>query len=118
MTLHIVVAEDDTIVLHFLGRAIQRIKPKATISSVDNGLDALTIMQSQGCDLIISDNQMPSMSGLDLLSAIRHTSAVPFIMLSADKTTKLQAVAAGVTLFLAKPIDFATLRDAVLHCLP
>lgn len=118
MTLHIVVAEDDTIVLHFLGRAVQRIKPAASISAVGNGLDALAIVQRHGCDLIISDNQMPSMSGLDLLNAVRHTSAVPFIMVSADKTMKLHAIAAGVTLFLSKPIDFATLSDAVLRCLP
>ena len=67
---------------------------------------------------MLSDHRMPQMSGLELLSALRQFSSVPFIMLSADILIAPQAYAAGVTEFLEKPMSLQTLRAAVLRYLP
>jgi CheY-like chemotaxis protein len=115
---HIIVTEDEADVLHFLERALERIKPGARISTATNGAEALAIFQQHGCDLLISDHRMPQMSGLDLLIAVRSLSPVPFIMISADTMIGPRAHAAGVTEFLEKPIGLSVLRDAVLRCLP
>ena len=66
--------------------------------------------------LILSDINMPGMSGLELLpkaKALRPD--VPVIMITAygDAETKRKALERGAEAFLTKPIDFATLRSEI-----
>jgi CheY-like chemotaxis protein len=66
--------------------------------------------------LILSDINMPGMSGLELLpkaKAVRPD--VPIIMITAygDAETKRQALEQGAEALLAKPIDFGTLRSEI-----
>jgi len=66
--------------------------------------------------LILSDINMPGMSGLELLpkaKALRPD--VPIIMITAygDAETKRQAVERGAEALLTKPIDFGTLRSEI-----
>jgi CheY-like chemotaxis protein len=66
--------------------------------------------------LILSDINMPGMSGLELLpkaKAIRPD--VPVIMITAygDAETKCRALENGAEALLTKPIDFATLRNEI-----
>lgn len=114
----ILIVEDEVDVLGFLRRAIERIVPGATLLTASNGREALALFQQQPCDLVISDHRMPLMSGLELLVALRQTSAVPFLMITADTVIAPQARAAGVTEFLDKPVSLNALRAAVLRCLP
>jgi CheY-like chemotaxis protein len=66
--------------------------------------------------LILSDINMPGMSGLELLpkaKALRPD--VPVIMITAygDAETKRKALERGAEALLTKPIDFAALRTAI-----
>jgi CheY-like chemotaxis protein len=66
--------------------------------------------------LILSDVNMPEMSGLDFLpkaKAVRPD--VPVIMITAygDAETKRKALERGADTLLTKPIDFAILRDEI-----
>jgi CheY-like chemotaxis protein len=66
--------------------------------------------------LILSDINMPGMSGLELLpkaKALRPD--VPVIMITAygDAETKRKALEGGAEALLTKPIDFVTLRDEI-----
>ena len=66
--------------------------------------------------LILSDINMPGMSGLELLpkaKALRPD--VPVIMITAygDAETKRKALGNGAEALLTKPIDFATLRNEI-----
>ena len=66
--------------------------------------------------LILSDINMPGMSGLELLpkaKALRPN--VPVIMITAygDAETKRNALEKGAEALLTKPIDFATLRNEI-----
>jgi CheY-like chemotaxis protein len=66
--------------------------------------------------LILSDINMPGMSGLELLpkaKALRPD--VPVIMITAygDAETKRKALESGAEALLTKPIDFATLRNEI-----
>ena len=70
----------------------------------------------QSLILILSDINMPGMSGLELLpkaKALRPD--VPIIMITAygDAETKRQALARGAETLLTKPIDFGTLRSEI-----
>jgi CheY-like chemotaxis protein len=66
--------------------------------------------------LILSDINMPGMTGLDLLpkaKALRPD--VPVIMITAygDAETKRKALEKGAETLLTKPIDFASLRNEI-----
>ena len=66
--------------------------------------------------LILSDINMPGMSGLELLPKAKAARPdVPVIMITAygDAETKRRALEAGAEALLTKPIDFATLRSEI-----
>ena len=81
----------------------------AAIDRIENAAEASLI-------LILSDINMPGMSGLELLpkaKALRPD--VPVIMITAygDAETKRKALENGAEALLTKPIDFITLRSEI-----
>ncbi|MVT52663.1 response regulator [Bradyrhizobium yuanmingense] len=66
--------------------------------------------------LILSDINMPGMSGLEMLPIVRSARPdVPVIMITAygDAETKRKALEKGAADLLTKPIDFAALRQEI-----
>ena len=66
--------------------------------------------------LILSDINMPGMTGLEMLPRVREIRPdVPVIMVTAygDAETKLKAMAGGAAGLLTKPIDFGLLREEI-----
>jgi len=71
---------------------------------------------SQSLILILSDINMPGMSGLELLPKAKTLRPdVPIIMITAygDAETKRKALENGAAALLTKPIDFGTLRSEI-----
>jgi CheY-like chemotaxis protein len=84
--------------------------------SGDMALQRITDAADVSIILILSDINMPGMSGLELLpkaKAIRPN--VPIIMITAygDAETKRKALENGAEALLTKPIDFETLRSEI-----
>jgi CheY-like chemotaxis protein len=80
--------------------ALQRISAAETVSLI----------------LILSDINMPGMSGLELLPKARAARPdVPIIMITAygDADTKRKALEGGAVALLTKPIDFVLLRNEI-----
>lgn len=72
----------------------------------------------QGFDLVISDWQMPRMSGVDLLRTLRSfapTRTLPFLMVTAkgDQVNVSEAARAGVTEYVVKPFNAAQLGEKI-----
>ena len=66
--------------------------------------------------LILSDINMPGMSGLEMLPRVRELRPdVPVIMITAygDPETRRKAIEGGATGLLTKPIDFVLLRQEI-----
>jgi CheY-like chemotaxis protein len=66
--------------------------------------------------LILSDINMPGMSGLEMLPRVRaERPEVPVIMITAygDAETRRKAIECGAAGLLTKPIDFVLLRDEI-----
>jgi len=79
-------------------------------------LQRITNAGDESLILILSDINMPGMSGLELLpkaKAVRPD--VPIIMITAygDAETRRQALENGAEALLTKPIDFGTLRSVI-----
>ncbi len=71
---------------------------------------AMELIGNQNPDVILTDLNMPEVSGFDILKVIRahvRHQHIPVIVLTSadDATTKLQALQLGATDFLAKPVD-------------
>jgi CheY-like chemotaxis protein len=84
--------------------------------SADAALGRITDAHDVTLILILSDINMPGVSGLDLLpraKAVRPD--VPIIMITAygDPETERKALASGAEGLLTKPIDFARLRSEI-----
>ena len=84
--------------------------------SASTALARIANAVDQSLILILSDINMPGMSGLELLpkaKAIRPD--VPIIMITAygDAETKRRALESGAEELLTKPIDFGTLRNEI-----
>ncbi len=86
---------------------------------VSNGSEALKWLDTQKADLIISDNQMPVLTGLEFIEQIRPTekgpAPPPIILLSGnlDHEDKSRARKAGVFAVLDKPCNFSEFLSMV-----
>src|SRR3954470_203160 len=66
--------------------------------------------------LILSDINMPGMTGLEMLPKVKaERPNVPVIMITAygDEATKAKAIALGAVGLLTKPVDFGSLRHEI-----
>ena len=86
------------------------------ISEADDGTTALEQLKSGHFDLIISDWNMPKMTGLDLLKNVRSSDGlkdVPFLMVTAEaqKQNVIDAVQAGVTNYVVKPFTAEAISE-------
>ncbi|MET4106943.1 response regulator [Hymenobacter sp. UYP22] len=96
-----------------------------TFSFAYSGEEALDYLHGHASEvvLILSDINMPGMSGLELLRHIRQEYNAPpplppqVMMITAygDDASRQQALALGANDFLAKPVDFAALKEKLLH---
>lgn len=86
------------------------------ILEADDGTTALGVLKENKIDLIISDWNMPQMSGLDFLKTVRNgesTRDIPFVMVTAEaqKDNVLQAVQAGVSNYIVKPFTADAVKE-------
>jgi CheY-like chemotaxis protein len=84
--------------------------------SASMALQRITDAGDQSLILILSDINMPGMSGLELLPKAKAMRPdVPIIMVTAygDAETKRKALENGAEALLTKPIDFGTLRGEI-----
>lgn len=90
-----------------------------TIDQATNGTDALRRLQSRSYDLMISDTEMPGMTGADLIRAVRaddKLKVLPVILMlavGAGKQDVLNAVALGISGFIIKPFRPEQLRAQI-----
>jgi CheY-like chemotaxis protein len=84
--------------------------------SAQTALQRITDAGDRSLILILSDINMPGMSGLELLPKAKAARPdVPIIMITAygDAETKRQAFESGAEALLTKPIDFGILRSEI-----
>ncbi|MGH9102557.1 MAG: response regulator [Acidimicrobiales bacterium] len=80
------------------------------VVELDNGPDALDRLREGDIEMVLSDWNMPGMSGLELLQAIRHEGCdVPFGFVTSEsaESTHLQALEAGAAFVVTKPFTGA-----------
>lgn len=87
-------------------------------SEADDGQTALPVLQSQKIDFLVTDWNMPGMTGIELLKAVRADDKLkdlPVLMVTAEakRDQIVEAAQAGVNGYIIKPFTAATLKEKI-----
>ncbi len=113
--LSVLVADDNPTNREVLGRILER--AGHGVSLVADGDQALDALEAGQYDIVLLDRNMPGLSGLETLQAIRLMTRgrerLPVVMLSADVTleAKRECLEAGADSFVPKPVEALRLLD-------
>lgn len=120
-TKRLLVVDDELSITKLLKALLTRAKYQVvTCNSGDEALRSLA--QGKAFDLLITDSIMPVMSGIDLVKTVRGNPTfqeIPILMLTrkGERADVQNALEAGVTDYVLKPIDEHLLIDKVAHTL-
>ncbi|HEX7763671.1 MAG TPA: response regulator [Cellvibrio sp.] len=118
MAIRILVVDDATFIRDMIKKQLRDKIPGVEILDAPDGNRALAQLKNQSVDLILSDWEMPNMTGAELLTAVRampNAGAVPFIMISSrgDRSHIVKAIQLGVSDYLSKPFSAEELLKKV-----
>lgn len=110
MAIRILVAEDEENIRLALKTIVGKHLPCDEVVSCEHGQAAWEKLQAETFAMVISDWNMPQMTGFELLEAMRNddkTRHIPMLLLTArsDKTSVINALQAGVSDYVTKPFD-------------
>ncbi|HLC03761.1 MAG TPA: ATP-binding protein [Anaerolineales bacterium] len=111
----ILVVDDNSEICRFLDESV--LTPAGYIvRSVGDGMSAFTLAREIEPNLVITDNQMPGLTGIDLIRRLRQDMPqLPVILITADGSESLavEALRAGAVDYLTKPFEAELLLAAV-----
>lgn len=113
----VLIVDDDTSAREALSLVLE--SQNIQCAEVGNGSEALEWLASNQADLIISDNQMPGLTGLDFIDQIQlhqqpaNTSPVILLSGNLNEKDKARALKAGVFAILDKPCNFSEFLSMV-----
>lgn len=117
----ILIVDDEPSVCFLLKEELSELK-QFTISTVNDGADAINHLQKQPIDVVLLDVRMPRMNGLEVLKYIKENHpTIQVIMLTnyAEVKTAIEATKLGAYDFVSKPYNreelLATVNRAVEH---
>src|SRR5699024_4995990 len=89
------------------------------VFDVDNGEEALKILEKEEINLVLCDIKMHKMDGMEVLVAAKKMSETPFVMISGHGNieTAIEATKNGANDFLEKPLDLNRLLITVRNAL-
>lgn len=114
---------DDFLTMRRIVRKILRDLDFQNIIEAEDGTAALDVLKTTKIDLIVSDWNMPKMTGLELLKEVRNSEQfkdTPFLMVTAEaqKENIVEAVKAKVSNYIVKPFTAATLEEKLAKIVP
>jgi len=112
----IVVADDSISVRKFVGRMLEKNGYRVKLAA--DGLEAAELILQHGCHLVITDLEMPRMTGYELMAQLRQspgTRRIPVLVVTsrAGEKHRNRAVKEGAAAFLTKPVQEDQLITAV-----
>lgn len=116
-SLSILYVEDEKMIRDTIFKFLHRRFRKLYIA--ENGQEGLVLYHKYHPDIVITDIQMPVMSGLEMAKQIRKNNVqTPIIMTSAHNKSDvlLEAIEMNINSFLLKPIDITELLDRINRC--
>ncbi len=112
----IVIADDSISVRKFVGRMLEKNGYRVKLAA--DGLEAAELVTQHGCHLVITDLEMPRMTGYELMAQLRQspsTKRIPVMVVTSRAGAKHRdrAMKEGASAFLTKPVQEDQLLAAV-----
>lgn len=117
LNIRVLVVDDFATMRRIVKNILTQLGYKSVVEA-DDGTTAVNVLKQEKIDLIISDWNMPKMTGLDLLKSVRANpewASIPFIMVTAEaqQDNIILAVKAKVSQYIVKPFTADTLGEKI-----
>ena len=106
----VMVVDDSRIMRNIVRNTFELLKIPVQYLEAGDGNQALKLLSGNKIDLILLDWNMPNLSGIDFLKKVRSMDEykkIPIIMVTSEaaRLSVIEAVKAGVTSYITKPIN-------------
>ena len=117
LSIKILIVDDMSTMRRIVKNALKQIG-FSNMEEAEDGTSALAKLRAEAFNFVISDWNMPNMTGLDLLKTIRGDAAlkgIPVLMVTAEAKQEniVEAVQAGVSNYIVKPFTAETLKEKI-----
>lgn len=111
--IRVVIAEDQGMVLGALAALLELEGDIGVVAQANNGQEALELVQREKPDVLVTDIEMPVMTGLELAKSVRGQTKVVIVTTFARSGYLRRALEAGVVGYLLKDAPAKDLADAL-----
>ena len=121
--LRVLIVDDSSVMRKIVDRSLRQAGLEITeVLEAGNGAEALAHVQETRVDLIMSDINMPTMDGLELvrqLQGVDNAKGVPIVMVTteAGESQVVQALSSGARGYIRKPFSPDQIRERVIPLL-
>ncbi|MCL4151314.1 UNVERIFIED_CONTAM: hypothetical protein GTU68_022441 [Idotea baltica] len=112
----ILVVDDSPVMRKLVTRSIRQAGYDADIVEAEDGVHGLAVADAEQPNVILADWNMPNMTGIEMLRALRaggNRVPVGFVTSESTMEIRVEAQQAGASFFLSKPIDSDQLEVAL-----
>ena len=107
---NVLVVDDSRLMRTLVKTAFRESRIEASFYEASNGIEALKLLSEHSINLVLLDWNMPQLSGLEFLKEVRSQEIyikLPIIMITSEaaRYNVVEAIKAGVTSYLIKPLD-------------
>jgi len=118
----VLIIDDQSTGRTILKQVIQQVADNIIVTVFANPQEALIWLDLNDADLIVTDYRMPEMNGVQFIQQVRHKEQhqhVPIMMITvvSEKEVRYEALEAGATAFLSRPIDQIECRTSCRNLL-
>ncbi len=120
--LTVMVVDDFSTMRRIIRKILKDLEFKEVIEA-ENGAEAFELLKTNKVDVIVSDWNMPTMTGLELLKRVRadeRLKGLPFLLVTAEaqKENIIEAIQAKVSNYVVKPFTPAALAEKLAKIIP
>ncbi len=119
MGFKVLIVDDSAVMRKIVLRALQQIGlPMDSVVEVGDGQEALTALEANPIDLVLSDINMPNMDGLQFIKAMNEkglSARIPVIMITTEgsESKVMEAIQFGAKGYIKKPFSADQLQERV-----
>jgi two-component system chemotaxis response regulator CheY len=114
--MRVVVADDSRVMRQIVIRTLRQAGYVWEITEASDGAESLQLAQDLDPDLVLSDWNMPELTGIEMLRAMRAQGLdIPLGFITSEGSAEMreQADAAGALFLIAKPFSAETFRETI-----
>ena len=121
--LRVLIVDDSSVMRKIVQRSLRQAGLQLKeVFEARNGVEALARMKETRVDLILTDINMPTMDGLELvrqLQAVENAKGVPIVMITteAGETHVVQALSNGARGYIRKPFSPDQIKERIIPLL-